>query len=181
MVINIIVAALAWLLFLSITMFFARVAWLIWFHPERVPSIRLTRSSDPSVIRGHARGVLPFVGFPLSLTVMLTAIFAGSLLTGEASKVVTLIGGACVPGLLLSVAAHSTVAWFNWPKFLAPPHLRDETGSIVEWFRHRRDLRIALKEAAERDALDDRAGHRRDPHRPPSRRPPRSAGDREAR
>ena len=153
MIANISFAVLVLLFFVGLTTLFVRMAWLLWFHPERAPQIRLTRSSNPSVNRGHERGILPFVGFPVFLTVMIVAIFASRSLTGTASTVAALIGGACIPAFLLSLVAHATVAWFNWPKFLAPPHLRDETGSITEWWRHRRDLRNALKGTAEHDAL----------------------------
>ncbi|MEY9965332.1 putative membrane protein [Streptacidiphilus sp. MAP12-16] len=131
MVANISIAAFVWLFFLTMTVFMARVAWLYWFHPDRAPRINLTKSSDPSVIRGHVRGILPFVGFPLGLTVLFPAILASTLVTGTSHTVFTLIAGACIPGFMLSLAAHATVAWFNWPKFLAPPHLRDETGDRV--------------------------------------------------
>lgn len=160
MVANISFAVLVLLFLTSLAVLMARVAWLLWFRPERAPWIRLTRSSNPSVIRGHARGILPFVGFPVFLTVMVFAVFASGVLTGTASTVATLVGGACIPAFLLSLVAHATVAWFNWPKFLAPPHLRNETGSVTEWWRRRRDLRIALEEAAQRDALGEHSDPR---------------------
>ncbi|MFD1272626.1 hypothetical protein ACFQ51_14625 [Streptomyces kaempferi] len=47
---------------------------------------------------------------------------------------------------------HATIAWFSWPKFSVPPHRRSETGSVIEWWRDRRDLRAAIKEAGQRDA-----------------------------
>ncbi|MDT0464328.1 hypothetical protein [Streptomyces gibsoniae] len=49
-------------------------------------------------------------------------------------------------------ALHGTIAWFNRPTFLVPPHLRGETGSVTEWWHHRRGLRAELKKAARRDA-----------------------------
>lgn len=152
MVAGISFAVFVLLFFISLTVFFARMAWLQWFHPERAPQIRMTRSANPTVIRGHARGILPFVGFPVFLTVLIVAASVSSALTGTANTVAVLIAGACIPAFLLSLAAHATVAWFNWPKFLAPPHLRDETGSVTEWRRHRRGLRIALRDAAQRDS-----------------------------
>ncbi|MFC8141531.1 hypothetical protein ACFUKV_07150 [Streptomyces paradoxus] len=32
---------------------------------------------------------------------------------------------------------HLTIAWFNWPKALVPPHRRGATGSVTEWWRQR--------------------------------------------
>jgi hypothetical protein len=31
-----------------------------------------------------------------------------------------------------------SIAFFNWPKFLVPPSLRDQPGAVQEWLRHRR-------------------------------------------
>jgi hypothetical protein len=40
-----------------------RAAWLHWTDSDRAPAMTTNRySSDPSVIRGHERGVVPFAG-----------------------------------------------------------------------------------------------------------------------
>jgi hypothetical protein len=40
-------------------------------------------------------------------------------------------------GSLPWTALHLTIAWFNWPKALVPPHRRGESGSVTEWWRQR--------------------------------------------
>lgn len=142
------------------TAYMLRAAWLSWRHPERAPRLQLTRSSNPSVIRGHERGVLPFAGFMFFLTALLIVAPIVSALAAERNLVVKVAAGACLAGLMLSLLLHASVAWFNWPKFLVPPHLRADTGSVAEWHRHRRDLRAALERAAERDAPGPRSGPR---------------------
>lgn len=143
----------------AMAVFFTWAAWVFWHHPERAPRMRLTKSSDPSVIRGHERGVVPFAGFVVGITVMMGDVSVGHSWTGTPLEVVKVIGIIALTTSMLSICCQAAVAWFNRPKFLVPHRLRDEAGSVTEWWRWRRDLRIALKEAAERDAL----GHHSDP------------------
>ncbi|MET8950613.1 hypothetical protein ACWEO4_31785 [Streptomyces sp. NPDC004393] len=131
----------------ALSVFFVRAAWLHWTGSDRAPRRRTARfSADPSVIRGHERGVVPLAGWLTCLTIgMATAGLAPGSDVGA-------VGFFFVLGSFPLLALHSTIAWFNRPKFLVPPHLRDETGSVTEWWRHRRDLRAELKKAARRDA-----------------------------
>jgi hypothetical protein len=36
-------------------------------------------------------------------------------------------------GAALSFALMVTVALFNWPRFVVPPHLREQPGAVTEW------------------------------------------------
>ena len=120
-------------------------AWLHWTGSPRAPR-SVTRSGRSEVARGHERGAVPLAAFFVLLT---AGIFAIRLGAGPATAVVLLGAG------IFFLALHWTIVWFNWPKFLVPRARRDEVGTITESLRHRRDLRAALAEAAER---------RSDPH-----------------
>ncbi|WP_042400366.1 hypothetical protein [Streptacidiphilus carbonis] len=134
------------------SVFMVRAAWLHWIDSDRAPEMPGVRTTNPSVIRGHERGIVPLAGW-LALT---NASILIGLINSQATTGVALV---LLFSSFVMLLLHASVAWFNWPKFLVPPHLRHDTGSIVEWYEHRRDLRAALAEAAERDAL----GHRSDP------------------
>ncbi len=43
--------------------------------------------------------------------------------------------------LLLGAAVHSAILFFNRPRFLVPPGLRDEPGALEAWRRQRRRAR----------------------------------------
>lgn len=131
---------------------FVRAAWLSWRHPARAPRMTFTRSSDPSVRRGHERGVVPFAGGFLLLTVMMFDVFIANSWTGTPKLVAALIAAVSMVGFMLGLLLHFTVVWFNRPRFLVPPNLRADVGVFVEWVRHRRELAAALREAANRDA-----------------------------
>jgi hypothetical protein len=47
------------------------------------------------------------------------------------------IGTAAVAGLVICVGLFTSIMYFNWPRFLVPPHLRDQPGAIAGR-RHRR-------------------------------------------
>jgi hypothetical protein len=126
-------------------------AWLHWIDSDRAPAMASPRASDPAVIAGHERGVVALAGWMVVMTLSILL----ATLTPAAAVGAGLFGASFV--LLLM---HFSIAWFNRPKFLVPPHRRGETGSIIEWWCHRRDLRIALREAAQRD---DAPGQRADP------------------
>jgi hypothetical protein len=68
---------------------------------------------------------------------------------------VTMVTGGVLVGLgaltfALGFGLHVTILWFNRPRFLVPPHLRGEPGTVIESWRHRGELRAALREAARR-------------------------------
>ncbi|MEV6022521.1 hypothetical protein [Streptomyces sp. NPDC052036] len=131
----------------ALSVFSVRTAWLHWTGSDRAPHRGTDRySANPSVIRGHERGIVALAGWLTCLTIgMATAGVAPGSDVGA-------VGFFFVLGSILLLALHGTIAWFNRPKFLVPPHLRGETGSVTEWWRHRRELRTELKKAARRDA-----------------------------
>jgi hypothetical protein len=136
---------------------FIRAAWLSWSHPDRAPNIGPTRSSNPSVQRGHERGILAFALFWLFMGLFLVLITVNGLGLAEAGQPTLLgkiLGISCLTASLGFCVLHQTVAWFNRPTFLAPPHRRDEIGSIVEWRRHRKDTRNAGAKTQKRDPAD---------------------------
>ncbi|MFD5158889.1 hypothetical protein ACFWMJ_12570 [Streptomyces hawaiiensis] len=47
------------------------------------------------------------------------------------------VGAIFILGSPPLLVLHLTIAWFNWPKALVPPHRRGETGSVIEWWRGR--------------------------------------------
>jgi len=132
------------LLMAGMSVLLVRAAWLHWIDSDRAPDLVSPRSSNPAVIAGHERGVVALAGW-------LTFMTLGSLLTTFTATAP--VGAGLFAASFLLLLMHFSIAWFNWPKLLVPPHRRRETGSIIEWWRHRRDLRIALRQAAERDAL----------------------------
>jgi hypothetical protein len=83
-----------------------------------------------------------------SMTIGVIAAAGGSGSTAEAVSALFVVGSSPL------MMAHATIVWFNRPKFLVPPHRRGETGSVIEWWRHRRALRAALGQAARRDRGD---------------------------
>ena len=122
-----------------------RMAWLHWTDSDRAPALRTYRySSNPSVIRGHERGIVPLAGWLTTLSVAMPLVLTGV-------EPVVAAGALLVLGSFLLLAAHATIAWFNWPKALVPPHRRQEAGAVVEWFRQRKAQRgTTLKVAARR-------------------------------
>jgi hypothetical protein len=157
MVAEVLFAELLAIFIIGSSAFLTRTAWIHWFRPERARRVLLTKSSDPSLIRGHERGIVPFALAFDSLAVAILAASIGHGWTGTASVVITAILITGASGFLIFLILHGTVVWFNWPGLLVPPHLRDDVGTIPEWWRWRRDLRIALKEAAERAAPGQRS------------------------
>ncbi|MEU4093155.1 hypothetical protein [Streptomyces sp. NPDC026673] len=143
------------LLFMTaVSLFSVRAAWLHWTGSERAPAMRTYRyTRNPSVIRGHERGVVALAAWLVCMTIGIVASAAAS---GGAGPSVEAVGAFFVLGSFPLLMLHATIAWFNRPKFLVPPHRRGETGSVTEWWRHRRDLRAALREAARRDTQRQR-------------------------
>ncbi|WP_432175257.1 hypothetical protein [Streptomyces sp. Tue6028] len=133
-----------------VSAFSVRVAWLHWTGSDRAPDVAMYRySTNPSVIEGHERGVVALAGWVVFMTLGLVA--AGAAAAG-AGPAVDVIGACFVLGSLPLLALHATIAWFNWPKVLVPPHRRHETGSVTDWWRHRREVRATSEESARRDA-----------------------------
>ncbi|WP_328536692.1 hypothetical protein [Streptomyces sp. NBC_00344] len=133
----------------ALSLFSVWAAWLHWTGSDRAPDLSGYRySANPSVISGHERGVVALAGWVVCMTLGIVAVGAAA---GGAGPVADVVGGCLVLGSLPLLALHATIAWFNWPKFLVPPHRRGETGSVVGWWRQRQDIRASLKEAARRD------------------------------
>lgn len=89
--------------------------------------LTLTRSSDAAVVRGHQRGVVPFAAAWL--------LFAGSMTAEPFLGLAAGLAGilAFVAGLLV----HFLIVWFNRPRFLVPPHMREDIGVLTAWWRDR--------------------------------------------
>ncbi|MFG2477331.1 hypothetical protein [Streptomyces fagopyri] len=148
------------LLMVALSLFSVRAAWLHWVDSDRAPDVDMYRySTNPSVIRGHERGIVAFAGWVVSMTIGIAAIAA----TGGVGPAGEEVGAFFILGSFPLLMLHATIAWFNWPKFLVPPHRRGETGSVIEWWCHRRDLRAANREAGQRDT---RGQHSTDPPKP---------------
>lgn len=138
------------LLMVAMSLFSVRAAWLHWVDSDRAPDAATHRfSADPSVIRGHERGIVALAGWLVSMTIGIGAAAAAA---GGAGPAAEEVGAFLILGSFPLLMLHATIAWFNRPKLLVPPHRRGETGSVTEWWRHRRDLRAAIKEAGQRDA-----------------------------
>lgn len=145
------------LLFMAaVSLFFVRAAWLHWTGSERAPAMRTYRySTNPSVVSGHERGVVALAAWLVCMTIGVVAAAAAAA-AGGAGTTVEAVGAFFVLGSFPLLMLHATIAWFNRPAFLVPPHRRGETGSVTEWWRHRRGLRAALREAARGDAQGQR-------------------------
>ncbi|MFD3502538.1 hypothetical protein ACFWWT_27905 [Streptomyces sp. NPDC058676] len=134
-------------LLVGVSMICVWAAWLHWTDSDRAPEIPAYRlSQSPSVVRGHERGVVALAGW---LVCMTTGGIIGALGAGPVHDLVT---ASFILGSFPLLMLHATITWFNRPKFLVPPHRRDETGSVTEWWRRRRDHRAAHQTAARRDA-----------------------------
>ncbi|GAA2310672.1 hypothetical protein GCM10010234_63720 [Streptomyces hawaiiensis] len=115
-------------------LFFVRAAWLHWTGSDRAPDISYGYSWNPSVVRGHERGIVALAAWAVCLTVGVAAGVAAEDVAGLALVHVSAI---FILGSLPWTALHLTIAWFNWPKALVPPHRRGESGSVTEWWRQR--------------------------------------------
>jgi hypothetical protein len=147
---SMVIVVIIMVLWASAAVFSCRQAVRAWRDPDYARGIFFPNpSSDPAVRRGHVRGLVPLAGFLVSIgiVVLISAVAAG-LPSAEGRGLAI---AAFMP-FFLCIGLHCTILWFNWPKFLVLPHMRDEIGTVTEWWRWRRDIRIALKEAAERDA-----------------------------
>jgi hypothetical protein len=117
-----------------------RAAWLHWTDPDRAPSITTTPcSTNPSVIRGHERGIVPLAVWVVSLTI--GGIAAA---VGDASPAATMVEVLFVLGSLPLLMLHGTIAWFNRPKFLRVIPYWDATRSVPAW-GYRRWMRRSLR------------------------------------
>ncbi|MFJ4081094.1 hypothetical protein ACIP17_24015 [Streptomyces iakyrus] len=61
----------------------------------------------------------------------------GAAAQGVAGLALVRVGAIFILGSLPWTALHLTIAYFNWPKALVPPHRRGESGSVTEWWRQR--------------------------------------------
>lgn len=114
------------IVFWSLCIGAAYAAYLVW-RDDAPLWLTLTRSSDEAVRRGHQRGVVPFAAAWL--------LFVGSM---TAEPFVGL--GAGVAGIfafMVGLLLHFLIVWFNRPRFLVPPHMRDDVGVLTAWWRGR--------------------------------------------
>ncbi|MFI8892163.1 hypothetical protein [Streptomyces paradoxus] len=129
----------------GINLFLVRAAWLHWTRSDRAPDIMYGYSWNPSVVSGHERGIVALAAWAVCLTV---GVAAGAAAKGAAGLALVHVAAIFTLGSLPWMALHLTIAYFNWPKALVPPHRRGETGSVTEWWRQR----------ATRDKGADRGG-----------------------
>src|SRR5258708_26975619 len=119
---------------------------------------------DAHALAGYDRGVLVVGVTSASFTVLL----GGAAIFGlpEKSRPATGIAvyGADLAVLLVSVAAFSTIYYYNWPRFLVPPQLRHQAGVTAGRRRDRAERRAG--QALPRPAR---------PRRPRRPRPPRGS------
>nr|WP_202458144.1 hypothetical protein [Streptomyces sp. SID5464] len=118
----------------ALNLFFVRAAWLHWTGSGRAPDLHVGYSWNPSVVEGHERGIVPLAASFVCMTIGITATAASD----GAGMALVQVGAIFVLGSLPLLVLHVTIAWFNWPKVLVPPHRRGETGSVTEWWRDRR-------------------------------------------
>ncbi|MFI6855902.1 hypothetical protein [Streptomyces sp. NPDC050416] len=118
----------------GMNLWFVRAAWLHWTGSGRAPDVVVGYSLNPSVGRGHERGIVALAAWLLCLTISIAAATAAS---NGAGPVVVHVGATFLVASFCWLVLHVTIAWFNWPKALVPPHRRGETGSVTEWWRQR--------------------------------------------
>jgi hypothetical protein len=99
--------------------------------------------------RGVTRGLLGLwsgLAFLGAGTIAVALLPSGT--TGQASP--DLVTAIVLYGLgLLGIALNVAIVWFNRPRFLVPPHLRDEDGLVTAWWKNRK-LPQAQRRAAAR-------------------------------
>ncbi|GAA2749906.1 hypothetical protein GCM10010440_56090 [Kitasatospora cinereorecta] len=77
------------------------------------------------------------VGIGFVLLVMLAVLldrFAGT----DRGGTVPLLARVGVLGAVGACGLYYCICWFNRPRFLVPPHLRCELGTVTEWWQRRR-------------------------------------------
>ncbi|MEU0169752.1 hypothetical protein ABZ214_30630 [Streptomyces iakyrus] len=115
-------------------LFFVRAAWLHWTGSDRAPDISYGYSWNPSAVRGHERGIVALAASVVCLTV---GVAVGAAAQGVAGLALVHVSAIFILASLPWTALHLTIAYFNWPKALVPPHRRGESGSVTEWWRQR--------------------------------------------
>ncbi|AMW11008.1 hypothetical protein A4E84_16715 [Streptomyces qaidamensis] len=126
--------ALAAVLAGGVDLFPVRAAWLHWTGSDRAPDIMYGYSWNPSAVRGHERGIVTLAASAVCLKAGVATAAAAE---GVAGIAPVHVGAIFILGSLPWTALHLTIAWFNWPKALVPPHRRGESGSVTEWWRQR--------------------------------------------
>ncbi|WP_033312124.1 hypothetical protein RFN58_18325 [Streptomyces iakyrus] len=105
----------------GINLFLVRAARLHWTRSDRAPDIMYGYSWNPSVVSGHERGIVALAAWAVCLTV---GVAAGTAAKGAAGPALVHVAAIFTLGSLPWTALHLTIAYFNWPKALVPPHRR---------------------------------------------------------
>jgi len=71
-------------------------------------------------------------------TLMLFALLSGAVMFVLPRMVGAYWGAACLAVATLAAVVQFTLTFFNWPKFLCPPTMRDQPGAIHEWLHLKR-------------------------------------------
>lgn len=71
-------------------------------------------------------------------TLMLFALLSGWLVFQLPGGVGIYAGVACFAVAVVAVVAQVSLTFFNWPKFLSPPTMRNQPGAIHEWLNPKR-------------------------------------------
>ncbi|MFE0705072.1 hypothetical protein [Streptomyces sp. NPDC058872] len=115
----------------------------IWFDQEEAE--RMVRAfsrlpSGPEVQRGAVRGMATINAMLLTMGIFLVAVGSWELQGGGAmgEPLKTLLRVTLI-GFLVLFAAHLSTIWFNFPRFLALPHMRGDAGLITAALRKRRN------------------------------------------
>jgi hypothetical protein len=88
--------------------------------------------------RGGVRGTLPLaIGMGLAGIGLFAIGSAGNVRPGQANAGV-LAGAACILLFFVCLGCHVTIIWFNRPRWLVPPHMRQDTGNAVAWWHRKR-------------------------------------------
>ena len=85
--------------------------------------------SEP-VVRGHIRGLVPFAVFVSGIFGYSVGMTLGSA-GGPAGRVAADVVLASASGAVLGAVLQLTILWFNWPRLLVLPHMRDEVGTVT--------------------------------------------------
>jgi hypothetical protein len=65
-----------------------------------------------------------------------------------------LAGAACILLFFACLGCHASIIWFNRPRWLVPPHMRQDIGNATAWWHRKRpsepgDVRLRQSKRAE--------------------------------
>ncbi|GLW55124.1 hypothetical protein [Kitasatospora phosalacinea] len=127
----------------------------LWRDPAQAERLALALSVmavGPAARRGTVRGMATLNAMLLSMGVFLTAVGSWELDGGAAmGPVLKTVLRVSLVGFLVLFAAHLSTIWFNFPRFLAPVHMRGDEGLVTAALRKRRKPGNSQRAAARRE------------------------------